>query len=279
MGKVALNFVPSSLSEAFQSFSSAIITGGSSGLGQSFIGMSRKMHPELSICNLSRRAPGNFSGGKGLHHITCDLARSSEVEQVASQVLEWLRRAPEGRVLLINNSGFGTYGPFPEANLERTLEMVDVNARAAVHLTGRLLPALRQRGGAVVNIASTAAYVPVVYTAVYGATKAFLLHWSLALSEELRGSSVQVLAVSPGTTKTAFFRHAGVSDSALQGRMMQTADEVIGETMRALAAGRNEVVTGWRNRLMIGLLARLSKPRATRVAARVLRRYWERQER
>jgi short-subunit dehydrogenase len=184
---------------------------------------------------------------------------------------------PSGRVLLINNSGFGTYGPFVEANLKQTLEMMDVNMRGAVALTGRLLPVLCRRGGDIMNIASTAAFLPVVYSATYAASKAFLLHWSLALGEELRGSGVHVIAVCPGTTRTDFFRRAGFAEATLQGRFMQTAEEVVEEAMTALGARKTQVITGWKNRVMMNVVSKLPKPLATRIAARVLRRYWERQ--
>ena len=270
--------VPSSLSEVLRTFTAAVVTGGSSGLGRAFIWNALTLHPELRVCNLSRSSPEKFSAEKSLHHIPCDLGRPEDVEHAARQVESWLERTPSGRVLLINNSGFGTYGPFPEPNLKANLEMIDVNIRGLVDLTGRLLPTWRSRGGAIVNVASTAAFVPVVYIAAYAASKAFVLHWSLALGEELRGSNIQVLAVCPGTTQTAFFDRAGVSAASLQGRMMQSPDEVVLEAYRALAAGRPQVITGWRNRLMMGMATKLPKPLATRITARIVGKFWREQQ-
>lgn len=274
MGKASLCFnVPTSLSEVLQSFSSAVITGGSSGLGQAFIGHARKVHPGLRICNLSRRSPENFSASSELKHIACDLSRMGEVEHAASQVIAWLEGTPRGRVLLINNSGFGAYGRFPEPNLTRQLEMIDVNVRAVVELTGRLLPVLKQRGGAIVTIASTAAFQPTAYAATYGASKAFVLHWSLALNEELRGTGVRALAVCPGPTETAFFRAAGLRDGAVSPALSMTADEVVALTMDALGRGRSQLVTGWKNRAYTFAASKLPKPLAARLAAMVLGRY------
>lgn len=239
--------------------------------------MGLNLHPKLRFCNLSRSAPAKFSEEKSLHHIPCDLGRAAEVEHAARQVETWLDGTPAGRVLLINNSGFGTYGPFPEPNLATTLEMIDVNVRGTVHLTGLLLPKLRQRGGTIVNVASGAAFVPMVYTAVYAATKAFVLHWSLGLGEELRGSGVDVLAVCPGTTATRFFARAQVKPAALANRFVQSADDVVVEAMQAVGRNRNQVITGWRNRVMIGVLTKLSRPLATRITAVALRRNWAKQ--
>lgn len=263
--------MPSSLSDVFQAYSAAVITGGSSGLGEAFITTAEKLHPELRICNLSRRAPAKISGG--VFHIPCDLARSAEVEQVAGQVSAWLEGTPRGRLLLINNSGFGAYGRFPEPNLSRQLEMIDVNMRAVVHLTGVLLPMLRKRGGAIVTIASTAAFQPTPYAAVYGASKAFVLHWSLALNEELRGTNVRALAVCPGPTRTGFFKTAGLGDAAISPNLSMTAEEVVIQTMRALGRGRAQVVTGWKNKVSACVASKLPKPLVTRVAAKLLGRY------
>src|SRR5580704_2071483 len=185
-----------SLGEAISGFGAVVLTGGSSGIGKSFIRTMAIMRPDLEFFNLSRHAPDIKDSKLKLRHFACDLAQPAQVEAAAAQVEEILNReGSAGRVLLINNSGFGSYGPFPEPDLAHQLGMIDVNIRALVQLTARLLPALRARGGVVMNIASTAAFQPTPWMATYGATKAFVLHWSLALNEELRGSGVRALAV------------------------------------------------------------------------------------
>lgn len=264
----------SPLSEVLQTFSTVVITGGSSGIGKSFIELCAKLHAELVFCNLSRREPGINISGKRLNHFPCDLARASEVGRGARAVEEFLRRsAPTGRVLLINNSGFGAYGRFPEPNLSHQLEMMDVNMRALVHLTGLLLPVLRARGGAIINVASTAAFQPTAWMATYGATKAFVLHWSLALNEELRGSGVRALAVCPGPTGTEFSRRAGLKPGSAPAALSMTSEEVVELSLRALAAGRSQVVTGWKNQAYTFFSARAPKPLAARVGAKVLARF------
>lgn len=268
----------SSLSEALSPFSSVVITGGSSGIGKSFIELCAKMHPGLVICNLSRRAPLINSEKLKLRHFVCDLANSVEISRVVEEVEGFLTdAAPRGQVLLINNAGFGTYGRFPEPTLGKNLEMIDVNVRAVVDLTGKLLPFIKQRGGVIMTVASTAAFQPTAYTATYGATKAFVLHWSLALNEELRGTGVRTLALCPGTTATDFFQQAGVRPQAAPSRM-QTSDEVATVALKALARGRAQVISGGFNRLLIALVTKLSKPLAARLTARVLRHYYRRQD-
>jgi short-subunit dehydrogenase len=257
-----------------QTFSTVVVTGGSSGIGKSFIEHAAKLHPSLVFINLSRRIPDIKIPELKLCHMSCDLGDRRQTERVCGELETLLNQErPVGRIMLINNSGYGTYGPFPEPNLEKQLEMLDVNMRAPVQLTARLLPQLRARGGAVINLASTAAFQPTAGMATYGATKAFLLHWSLALGEELRGSGVQVLAVCPGPTATEFFRTAGLGYTVTPGFTGQTPEQVVAAAFRALAAGKTMVVSGWTNKLLAAISSRVPKALATRVAARVIERY------
>ncbi len=174
---------------------------------------------------------------------------------------------------MINNSGFGGYGRVDELPVEHQLGMIDVNVRAVVELTAGLLPVLRERGGCVITIASTAAFQPTPYLATYGATKAFVLHWSLALNEDLRGSGVRALAVCPGPTATSFFERAGLKEGAVSDSLGQTSEQVVDEALAAFAAGRAQVVTGWKNKLLVFGASLLSKPLIARLAARILARY------
>jgi short-subunit dehydrogenase len=263
-----------SLGEAISGFGAVVLTGGSSGIGKSFIRTMAIMRPDLEFFNLSRHAPDIKDSKLKLRHFPCDLAQPSQVEAAATQLEEILNRDPTaGRILLINNSGFGSYGPFPEPNLAHQLGMIDVNVRALVQLTARLLPALRARGGVVMNIASTAAFQPTPWMATYGATKAFVLHWSLALNEELRGSGVRALAVCPGPTATNFFKAAGLSEAPLPDGMGETCEQVVMASLRALAAGKSQVVSGWRNKILAAVGSRAPKPLAARVAAKVIARH------
>ena len=263
----------SSLSEVINDFSTVILTGGSSGIGKSFIKLMGKMQADLLICNLSRRSPDMISEELKLRHVPCDFCHSGQIESGVGVVLSILNREkPEGRVLLINNSGYGSYGRFLEADLGNELGIIDVNIRAMVEVTGLLLPTLKTRGGAIINIASTAAFQPTPLMATYGASKAFVLNWSLALREELRSSGVQVLAVCPGPTATGFGARAGVKSDSVPGGIGHTPDDVVKISLRALAARKSLVVCGWRNRLVATFAALLPKTWAAALAARVIGR-------
>lgn len=230
----------------------------------------------MVICNLSRRLPEeNISskGQKAVNHFPCDLTDAAAVARTAATVQTFLvNTLPAGRILLINNSGFGAFGHFPEPHLPRQLAMIDLNIRAVVHLTGLLLPLLRTRGGVIINVASTVAFQPTAYAATYGASKAFVLHWTLALNEELRGTGVSALALCPGTTTTEFFEAAGVGPGATVPALSMTSDAVVDAAFRALAAGSALVVPGWKNKLLTFFSAKLPKPLVTRIATKILAR-------
>ena len=200
-----------------------VITGGSSGIGAALIKAILKLSPDCYICNLSRSKPDFFIGKNGLH-LPTDLADVKSLSRTAEDLAARLEQTPPGELILINNSGFGDYGRMGELEPGKQLQMIDVNVRALVELTGHLLPALQARGGVVVNIASTAAFQPTPYLSTYGATKAFVLHWTLALNEDLRGSKVRALAVCPGPTRSNFFRAAGFASPPMQGGVNAALD-------------------------------------------------------
>lgn len=179
---------------------------------------------------------------------------------------------PPGAVILINNSGFGSYGDFADMDVNRQLEMIDLNVRAVVDLTGRLLPLLFERGegGGVINIASTASFQPCPTMATYGATKAFLRSWSLALAEELRPKGLNSLCVCPGPTRTDFFRASAFNNgNELPGQM--TAEAVVKMTWKAWNQRRKLLITGHANRILASMSGAMPSSWSASVAARVLR--------
>jgi short-subunit dehydrogenase len=271
----SLPFVVPSSSEALQPFSAVILTGGSSGIGKSFIQLGSKLKPDLIFCNLSRRSPAeNISpnAAEKLNHFSCDLSQPAEIERVAAVLVEFVaRKAPNGRLLLINNAGFGAFGSVDELDLSRQLAMIDVNVRAVVHLTGLLLPLLWERGGTIMNLASTLAFIPTPFSATYAATKAFVLHWTVALNEEMRGSSVSAIALCPGTTTTEFFNRA-VSPQGRKPASGMHPDAVVTSALRAMARGRSHIVPGWGNKAYVFAATCISKRVAARVTGKVVSR-------
>lgn len=254
--------------EFLRSFAVIVITGGSSGIGRALLGRIDEYAPNAWVGNVSRSIPEGWADGPRRRHLPADLSQPDAVEGVAAALRELMPR--EGRMLLVNNSGFGAYGEFPAPGLPHTLRMIDVNARAPVHLTGLLWPDLLARGGMVANIASLAGYQPVPLMATYAATKAFLLNWSVALDEEGRRAGVRSVAVCPGPVSTNFFRGAGFS--APTGLPGQTAGDCADDALRAMRDGAPERATGWSNRLLGSLSARLPKAWAAAVGRRAIER-------
>lgn len=262
-------------SEYFSRFSVIIITGGSSGIGCSIIKAIQKLAPDVTLCNLSRSKPDIFLGKRG-QHFPVDLSDSNAVAIVSKELKRLIADAPTGEVLLINNSGFGDYGRMHELKLEKQLSMIDLNVRAVVDLTARLLPQMLERGGVAVNIASTAAFQPTPFLATYGATKAFVRNWSLALNEDLRGTKVRALAVCPGPTRSNFFKAAGfesppMNQGANKGLDM-TADEVAAYTLNAIAKKKTLTITGWKNHCITFFGSKMPIVAVTRIGGMILRK-------
>jgi short-subunit dehydrogenase len=172
--------------------------------------------------------------------------------------------------LLINNAGFGSFGDFAKADLARELNMIDLNVKSLVELTYRFLQPMRARKqGAIINVASTAAFQGVPFMTTYAATKAFVLSFSEALWEENRAFGIKVMALCPGVTETNFFEAArGEKPPA---RASQTPEEVVDTALRGLARGKSHIISGWINRVMTESERLAPRSLVTRMAGRMMR--------
>ncbi len=175
--------------------------------------------------------------------------------------------------VLVNNAGFGSYGPFVEADSEREADEVAVDVSAVVALARAFLPGMLARGsGGILNIASTIAFQPAPYQAVYGASKAFVLSFSEALWAEARAAGVAVTALCPGPTRTGFVVALGadVGHTAIYGRLAEPAP-VIEAGLRALDNGRAVAIPGVRNKVLAASRRVMPREWLTRFTARLLR--------
>jgi uncharacterized protein len=185
------------------------VTGASSGLGREFaLALAARGYPVLAVARRSERlrALGEEMGaGRGqFDALVADLSTPVGVDALLA------RGASLDVELLVNNAGVATYGPFDSTPAERELQLVRLNVEAVVALTHGLTPAMVARGsGGVINVASQMAFQPMPYFAAYAASKAFVLSFSEALAEELRGTGVRVTAVAPGFVTTEFADLAG----------------------------------------------------------------------
>lgn len=180
---------------------------------------------------------------------------------------------------LVNNAGFAQYGPFVEAGSAELGEMLQVNVVALTELTRALLPGMVKRGwGRIVNLGSIGSFAPAPMTGAYAATKAFVLSFSLALADELKGTGVTVTALCPGPTETGFQARAAMADSKLiAGRRLDSADEVVRAGYAAMQRGRPFLVTGTTSRVFAFGSRFLPRTTAARIAARSQRRIIDRE--
>ena len=150
---------------------------------------------------------------------------------------------------LINNAGFGLWGRFASLDGARQREMIDLNCGALVELTHAVVPAMvARRNGAILNLASTAAFQPGPGMATYFATKAFVLSFSEALHEELKGSGVRVSALCPGPTATEFGEVAGFAGNGMFDKLSATAAQVVAAGLAGLDRNRAVVIPGLINK-------------------------------
>ena len=254
-----------------------LITGASRGIGAAF---ARRLAAEGKALILTARDGAALEALRqelearhaiAVHTLIEDLTRPDAARAIHAEC----QRRPWRVTMLINNAGFGRFGAFTRHDAETYEAMIRVNTLAPVELARLFLPDLLQQGrGAIINVASTAAFQPTPYLAVYGATKAFLLSFSEALAAECAGSGVQVLALCPGPTRTAFFDAAGLPDFATASTAtVQSAEAVVDEALRALRQGRYRIVTGKTNRLLL-LASRLLPGGLTlKLSRRVMQRW------
>lgn len=148
---------------------------------------------------------------------------------------------------LVNNAGFGSSGSFAATTPEREAEMVRLNVESIVTLTRGVLPRMLERGrGGVINVASTAAFQPVPYMATYGATKAFVVSFTLALATELEGTGVTAMALCPGPVRTGFQAAAGISRPGLRAAEL-SAVKTMERGLAAYERGERLFVPGFVN--------------------------------
>lgn len=194
------------------------MTGGSSGIGRLLAGLFAADGHELVL--VARReerlrqvaAELEARHGARVHVVPADLALPDAPERIAASV-ERLGLTIDH---LVNNAGFSVHGSFVETDPEAERELIAVNVTAVTALSKRFLPAMTARGaGRVLNVASTAAFQPGPRMAVYYASKAFVLSFSMALSVEMRGTGVTVTALCPGPTPTGFAERAGAQRTPL----------------------------------------------------------------
>jgi short-subunit dehydrogenase len=246
-----------STSNPFFAPKTALITGASSGIGLELAHLFARDGYRLVLVARNRSVLRQLGDDlQSRYSITVriepkDLAHPATPTELYQELQE------SGIVLdvLVNNAGFGGAGAFVETDWDHESEMMQVNMVALTHLTKLFLPQIRAREGMIMNVASIAAFQPGPFMAVYHASKAYVLSFTEALAEELRGTGVRVSCLCPGPVKTGFQKRAYLEGTATANSpLLVDVREVARIGYEGLKQGKRIVIPGWKNRLGIELL-------------------------
>ncbi len=233
----------------------ALVTGATTGIGYALSKMLAADGYALILVARNqnalqeRKAELESAYGISVQPIALDLSQTGAVKTLIDQLRDRLSQIE----ILVNNAGFGKLGPFWEMDPKTVVDMIQVNVTALVALTRAIMPYMLQRGkGYVLNVASTAAFSPGPFMAVYYATKAFVVSFSEALADELRGTEITVTTLCPGPTRTEFQIRAGQDpQKPFPILPMMSAEAVAQQAYRSLKKGRRMVIPGLMNRFSV----------------------------
>ena len=233
----------------------ALITGASGGIGEHLARVfSAHKHDLVLVARTADKLEAlgaELSRAFGVQSrvLTADLADPAAPQQI----FETLRRQGITIDALVNNAGFGARGAFSEIDYETEARMIQLNVTTLTHLTRLFLPGMiERRGGKILNVASTAAFLPGPLMAVYYASKAFVLLFTEALAEETQGTGVLVTALCPGPTATNFAATAGNEDSVLFRSAKPMSPYAVARVgYEGMMAGKRVVIPGWTNQTSV----------------------------
>ena len=227
----------------------ALITGASSGIGKAFAEhLAADGYDLVLVARDTERLKALAAELQGARGIDVEILPADLMDPVQrAAVEERLSRADGGRTinLLVNNAGFGTGGTFHELPIGPEVGQIELNVVALVRLTHAALAVMvPRRSGSIINVASLGGFQPSPQVATYSATKAFVLSFTEAIHEELRGTGVKAMVLCPGFTRTEFQERAGLHASALPNVVWQSAEQVVATALRDLRRGRAVSVPG-----------------------------------
>jgi uncharacterized protein len=251
----------------------ALITGSTAGIGAAF---ARKLAADghdlvlvaRDIARLREQATElHDRHGIEAEVLRADLAEDKGIEVVAERLGD--RRNPVD--LLINNAGFGNKGRYLEVSMADELRMLKVHCEAVLRLTSAAAEAMRERGrGGVVNVASTAAFVP---RGTYGASKAWVVQFTQGAAQDLAGSGVRLMALCPGFVRTEFHKRAGMGTDSIPNWMWLDADKVAETALADLARGKSVSIPDPRYKVLLGAAKLVPRDLLGGLSSRTGRKY------
>lgn len=246
-----------------------LITGASSGLGLELAKLFAAAGSNLVL--VARRHDRLVELARDIktrHSVMIDVrVKDLALPQAPGELFNELEDAGIPVDVLVNNAGFGAAGQVRELAIERQLDMIRVNVLALTDLTRLFLPAMVERGrGGVLNVGSTAAFQPGPYMAVYYASKAYVLHFTEALAEEVRGTGVKVSCLAPGPTETEFASTAALESKKLFRSGVMSSQAVAQAGYSGFRAGQTIVIPGIRNKALAFAVRLVPRAWARRIA-------------
>lgn len=225
----------------------ALITGASAGLGVEFAkALSERGHRLVLVARRKERLDQLAKELGKARAVALDLSKAGAADKLIAD----LQAHGEVVDVLVNNAGFGLIGKFAELDAKRERQMIDLNVGTLTDLCRAVAPQMiKRKSGAILNVASTAAFQPGPKMAVYFATKAFVLSLSEALHEELKPHGVKVSCLCPGPTRTEFGDVAGFGGNGLFDRVAMESPAVVRAGLAGLDKNKAVVVPGWMNKL------------------------------
>ncbi len=233
----------------------ALITGASSGIGAAYARALASLGYDLILVARRearlRELAQELEARHDIHAevLPADLTTAEGISRVVEAI-----RACDELLFLVNNAGFGTKGFFFQTDVERQEAMVRIHVIAPLRLTHAALPAMVEaRRGAIVNVASVAAFSPTAGHATYTGVKAFLVNFSEGLHEEVEEYGIRVQALCPGYTRTEFQKASGVPSKGIPDFLWLSPEAVVARSLYDLEIGRVVSIPGWQYRLWVGL--------------------------
>jgi len=250
----------------------ALITGASSGIGLELARLFAADGYRLVVVARNRAALRAVADelqsrfGVEVRVVPKDLSHPSAPVELYQE----LQEAGIAVDVLVNNAGFGGSGPFVQTDWNTEAEMIQVNIVAVAHLSKLFLPQIVTRRGKLLNVASVAGFLPGPYTAIYYASKAFVLHFTEALAEELSGTGTTVTCLCPGPVETNFQKraHTGGSSRA-NARLGMDVREVARLGYEGMKKGKRVAVPGWKSRMLTNLLRLVPRDTVTKMVGRM----------
>lgn len=231
-----------------------IITGASSGIGMELAKIfAKNNHHLLLVARSEDKLKSLAEELRSKHKVEVKLlALDLSNYSAAKEIFNYCEKENLNVTHLVNNAGFGDFGFFVNSSWPKQEQMINLNITTLTYLTHLFLPAMvKNKSGKILNVASTAAFQPGPTMSVYYATKAYVLHFSEAIANELEGTGVSVTALCPGATESGFQTLAAMEESKLvKNKKLPSSEEVANYGYQAMHKGKKVAIHGTMNYIM-----------------------------